>query len=128
MTEADKSTDSMVKPALWSIAITFAVFYFLSIMLYETSDTTRADFVIDGDTFVTGEDKHIRIADVDCAESHTPEGEEATQYLTNTIEGQHVQIQKIGTGKYGRTIAQVYIDGRNVGQLLIGRPECRRWE
>lgn len=83
--------------------------------------------VIDGDTFVTMRGEVIRLAGVD-----TPEREEAG-YLKATIElrgkllRQDITVDRRGVGKYGRTIACVYVGRRSIDEHMVAAG-YRRWD
>ena len=47
-------------------------------------------------------------------------GQAAKKKLQNLIAGQDVVIVPHGTDKYGRTLAEVYVDGRRIEQADIG--------
>ncbi len=84
--------------------------------------------VIDGDTFdvrCDGDKETIRLYGVDCPESNQAYGDKATSYTTSQILNKEVKIDEISTGYYGRTIAMVYHNGKNINESLIRN--CLAW-
>lgn len=51
----------------------------------------------------------------------------AKRRLAELAHGQRIQILRIGKDKYGRTFAQVLINGKNVSQILINNGLARPW-
>ena len=80
--------------------------------------------VIDGDTFEirtqTGS-KTIRLDNIDTRESGQIGAFAATNYLKTLIEGKVVTIQERGIGKWGRTLAHVWLklDNTPVNQSIV---------
>ena len=71
----------------------------------------RVTRVIDGDTIEVSFGTQtiiIRLANIDTPESNTISGSAATHYLRSLIEGQLVEIEERGTGRYGRTLAHIW--------------------
>lgn len=79
--------------------------------------------VVDGDTIVViGLDQielTVRLADIDAPENRQPFGQDATQFLRGLVEGQAVQLEDLGRGKYGRELAQVYADSQWIELSLV---------
>lgn len=91
--------------------------------------------VIDGDTFAVEvpdlpkplNSISIRIRGIDTPESFRPKcykeklkGNAAKQFLSHTINHQVVLLKNYDWDKYGgRIVADVFYDGRNVGQMLL---------
>lgn len=81
--------------------------------------------VIDGDT-VEGRPcrvcplTSIRLAGIDAPERFTPAGKQATAFLAATIGPlpRTVTIQRLGKGKYGRTVARLRIHGTDLSTAL----------
>ena len=74
---------------------------------------------IDGDTLVCDR-KKIRLTNVYAAEMREPGGPAAKKRLQALIKDKDVVIVPHGTDKYGRTLADVYVDGRRIEQADIG--------
>ncbi len=74
---------------------------------------------IDGDTLVCNRQK-IRLTNVYAAELNEPGGRAAKQRLRTMISTGEVVIRPLGTDRYGRVLAEVYVDGRRIEQADIG--------
>ncbi|MCD6162361.1 MAG: thermonuclease family protein [candidate division Zixibacteria bacterium] len=87
----------------------------------KTISTKIAVTVYDGDTFTLSSGKKVRIAMIDTPEKGEPFCDEATQYLSDLVLGKEVSLKPIGKGidRYGRTLAEVYVDSANVSQLML---------
>lgn len=73
--------------------------------------------VIDGDTFSYGADR-IRIRGIDTPEVSETGGFEASQRLALLLQEGPVTIIPEGQDKYGRLLADVYVNDRNVAEVL----------
>ncbi len=89
-------------------------------------------YVIDGDTVALScvswpcKSEHIRILDIDAPEIHEPScdaeakaGNAAKERLAALLRGKSVEIKRTAHDQYGRTLAHLTIDGKNVGQTLL---------
>ena len=74
---------------------------------------------VDGDTLACDKQR-IRLANVYAAEIGEPGGLEAKHRLSSLVHGQNVTIRSVARDKYGRTVAQVLINGRPITQVDIG--------
>lgn len=81
--------------------------------------------IVDGDTIDVltpeNETKRLRLNAIDCPERGQPFGNNATQFLRGTIGGQMVRIVEYDQDRYGRTIADVYLDDANINRELVKR-------
>ena len=78
----------------------------------------------DGDTCRTTAGERIRLACIDTPElkgkSAKPAPAMAAKYrLNGMLMGQKVGIRRITTDRYGRTVAELFIDGTNVQQAMV---------
>jgi len=78
----------------------------------------------DGDTCTTSEGEKIRLACIDTAELRGPKSQPvkaqaAKDYLNNLIAGKEVFIKRITKDKYGRTIGELSINGKNIQQIMF---------
>jgi endonuclease YncB( thermonuclease family) len=89
----------------------------------ENSVETKAAEVLDGDTFRTNNGKKVRIAGIDTPEAGEKFHDEAKAYLSSLIFEKEISIKPIPAGKdrYGRTLAEVFVDTTNVGIAMIKR-------
>lgn len=91
--------------------------------------------VVDGDTLDARVDlgfnvfivERFRIANIDAPETYGVK-KETVEYengmitknrLIELIEGKNVTIKTEKTGKYGRYIAEIFLDGNSVGDILL---------
>lgn len=83
--------------------------------------------VRDGDTVVVGKTP-IRIANLDCAERGTANGDRATRRAKELLAGRSVTCALTGHQSYDREVGTCrLLDGRNLGAVLIGEGFCERW-
>lgn len=85
--------------------------------------------VKDGDTFQAEVDfglgfitlENFRLRGLDAPEMDTPEGVKAKSFLVNEIAKTkgRVILKAVNPDKYGRFLAQVWIDGKDLNQMLI---------
>ena len=78
----------------------------------------------DGDTCTTREGEKIRLACIDTAELRGPkakpnQAKSAMNYLNNLIAGKEVFIKRINKDRYGRTVAELSINGKNIQQTMF---------
>lgn len=73
--------------------------------------------IIDGDTFRMGPDR-IRLRGIDTPELNEPGGQAARQRLEQLLQQGPIRIVPYGQDVYGRTVADVFVNGRNVAEVL----------
>lgn len=78
----------------------------------------------DGDTCKTTTGERIRLACIDTPELRGKRADPvpakaARDYLRSLVVGQQVGIRRITTDRYGRTVAELFVDGSNVQQQLV---------
>jgi micrococcal nuclease len=94
--------------------------------------TSRVDYVIDGDTLILDSREKVRFLGINTPEirkSHgglmqgveQPWGRDAANYLKRLLTGRKVSLEFDGerTGKFGRLLAYVILDGGNVNLRLV---------
>jgi len=74
---------------------------------------------IDGDTLVCNRQK-IRLTNVYAAELNESGGRAARQRLRAMVSSGDVVLRPLGTDRYGRVLAEVYVNGRRIEQSDIG--------
>lgn len=87
--------------------------------------------VVDGDTIRAGEER-IRLLGIDAPEIHgcrqgrvcVPGDGQASKRSLEAMMGGRISVQRVGQDRYGRTLAQVYADGRNVACEQIRRGQA----
>ncbi len=73
--------------------------------------------IVDGDTFRNGRER-VRIIGYDAPEMGQPRGPAAKTRLTQLLRSGTVTMLRHGKDKYGRTLAFVYVDGKNVAESM----------
>jgi endonuclease YncB( thermonuclease family) len=80
--------------------------------------STQQAFAIDGDTLRIGSER-IRLRGIDTSELSEPEGQAAKQRLEELLRSGPIRIVPHGRDVYDRLVADVFVDGRNIADLLI---------
>jgi hypothetical protein len=80
---------------------------------------------IDGDTLRYGPDR-IRIRGYNAPERSEPRGLEATLRLQQLLHEGEISIVPHGHDVYGRTLADVFVNGQNVAEVMTGEGFGRR--
>jgi micrococcal nuclease len=78
--------------------------------------------VLDGDTIDVsrnGTTIRVRLEGIDCPEKDQPFAEEAKAFTANLISGKTVSVIEKEKDEYGRTVARVFVDGRDVSVELL---------
>lgn len=75
--------------------------------------------VVDGDSLVCGVER-IRVRDVYAAEYKQAGGREAKRRMEALVRGKDVTLVRHGQDRHGRTLADVWVDGRKIVQEDIG--------
>lgn len=78
--------------------------------------------VSDGDTITVLRDKHpekIRLFGIDCPEKRQPFGNKAKQFTSDMVFGKTVEVNRIDTDRYGRTVAFVVVGNRLLNEELV---------
>tara|TARA_Y100001954_G_C15448728_1_gene425243 strand:- start:79 stop:408 length:330 start_codon:yes stop_codon:yes gene_type:complete len=78
----------------------------------------------DGDTCTTTTGERVRLACIDAPELRGKRAEPvpakaARDYLRSLVVGEKVRIRRITEDRYGRTVAELFVDEVNVGQELV---------
>ena len=61
----------------------------------------------------------VRLAEIDTPEKKQPYGSRSKQALSDLVFGRQVKVDTIDTDRYGRLVAQLYIDGKWVNAELV---------
>jgi endonuclease YncB( thermonuclease family) len=78
--------------------------------------------ISDGDTITVmhnGKDVKIRVYGIDAPERGQAFGRKAKQFTSEMVFGKTVDVDAIDTDKYGRTVAMVRIDGKNLSEEIV---------
>lgn len=73
--------------------------------------------VIDGDTIRVGSER-IRLRSIDTPEMHEPNGQAAKERLEELLRGESPEIILHGRDVYDRLVADVFVNGQNVAEIL----------
>ena len=92
--------------------------------LGQTSDEVVITSCYDGDTCTSSTGEKIRLACIDTPElrgkyADPVPAKEARDYLRELVVSRQVAIRRITTDRYGRTVAELFVDGSNVQQQLV---------
>lgn len=74
---------------------------------------------LDGDTLQCGAER-VRLRDIYAAEKNEAGGAQARRNLRSRVDGRDVELKRHGQDRYGRTLADIYVDGRKLEQSDIG--------
>lgn len=73
--------------------------------------------VLDGDTIRVGSDR-VRLRGLDAPELSEPEGQAAKQRLEELLRSGPVRVITRGRDVYDRLVADVFVNGQNVAEIL----------
>ena len=90
-----------------------------SLLVAATPAWAERCLAIDGDTLVCNRQK-VRLANVDAPELKAAGGRAAKRRLQALVEGREVALRKHGQDRYGRLLAEAFVDGRRIEQHQIG--------
>lgn len=92
----------------------------------------RITCVVDGDTLWLAGEK-IRLDGIDAPEvegrcqAERTLARRATLALSSLLAGKAIDLRRTGTDRYGRTLAKVLADGRDVGEQMLREGLARPW-
>jgi hypothetical protein len=95
-----------------------ALLFPLCLLFAGTASAERC-LAVDGDTLVCNRQK-VRLTNVYAAELNQPGGSAAKRRLQAMVQGREVALRPYGHDRYGRLLAEVYINGRRIEQEDIG--------
>lgn len=78
--------------------------------------------ITDGDTITVLVDMHevkIRLAEIDTPERGQPWANRAKQALSDKVFGKQVEIEVVGTDRYGRTVGHVHMGDRDINREMV---------
>lgn len=106
--------------------VIFLILFLASGVFYYEITVPRSDFqihdvskIIDGDTIRLENNQTLRLLGINTPEKNELYYQEAKDFLVQRIQNRTVQIETFGVGKYGRTLAYVFLDGRNVNAEIL---------
>lgn len=103
----------------------FLLAFLLAQIVWAENIPCRVVGVTDGDTVtcLTSEKRQIkvRLAQIDAPEKGQPFGQRSKQTLSDFVFQKDVVLKSDGADRYGRTIATIYVAGRDVNLLMLKR-------
>ena len=78
----------------------------------------------DGDTCTTESGEKIRLACIDAPEirgknADPLKAKASREFINNLLSNKKVTIKRIDTDRYGRTVAEIFIEGTNIQKLMV---------
>ncbi|RDC59807.1 hypothetical protein HME9302_00028 [Alteripontixanthobacter maritimus] len=104
----------------------------LAIALCPAPPAVRVTCVVDGDTVWIDREK-IRIAGIDAPETRARCRREkqlasaATHRLVALLNEGPIHIRRTGRDRFDRTLANLTVNGRDVGKLMVSGGYARQW-
>ncbi len=110
-----------------TLIVRFLLFVFLFFSwdaLANPDEATVIRSCYDGDTCTTTTGEKIRLACIDTPEIRGKRADPipakaARDYLNGLVAGEEVQIRRITKDRFGRTVAELFINGVNIQQALV---------
>lgn len=108
----------------------------ISVLLCTASCEPTEIRVWDGDSIRLGmgqQPEAVRIFNIDAPEMEgrciheTDLARQAKIRLAEILQGRRVEILRQGTDRYGRTLAAIRVEGRDVGDILVDEGLARTW-
>lgn len=108
----------------------------VSVLLCTASCEPDEIRVWDGDSIrlsTTRQAETVRILNIDAPEIEGPCAYESGLALQSKVrlaellKGRRVEILRQGTDRYGRTLAAIRVEGRDVGDILVSEGLARTW-
>jgi micrococcal nuclease len=99
-----------------------------ALLITATAASAQRCLAIDGDTLVCNRQK-IRLVNVYAAELNQAGGAAAKRKLQALVQGRDVALKSHGHDRYGRVLAEAFVDGRRIEQHHIGprAGRARKW-
>ena len=106
------------------LRITLPLTMLLLIAPPAVAETATIKRCYDGDTCTTTSGEKIRLACIDTPELRGRKADPvpataARDYLRELVVGKSVGVRRVATDRYGRTVAELFVDGSNVQQQLL---------
>ena len=108
-------------------------FTFIEIQAKQTLSSEIIEKCYDGDTCTTKNGEKIRLACIDAPEIKGKNAEpikakKSKEFLNNLVLNKKVFIKRITTDRYGRTVAELFIDDINIQKLLVYKGYAKVYE
>jgi len=109
-----------IKPLIIAtIFIISGVFYYNLTDTKSDTETFQISRIIDGDTLDLATGQRVRFKGINTPESTMQLYQEARDFLQNLVQNKSVQIESYGTDKYGRTLAYVFLNDKNINKEIL---------
>lgn len=95
------------------------LFFAMAVFLSPNAFCGERCIAVDGDTLVCNHQK-VRLTNVYAVELHQAGGAAAKRRLQALVAAGEVVFRPLGHDRYGRTLAEVYVNGRRIEQADIG--------
>ena len=111
-----------------SLLVSFLIFsVVLLIYLLKTKATLNMIKIkncYDGDTCTTESGEKIRLACIDAPEirgknADPLKAKASKEFINNLLSNKKVKIKRIDTDRYGRTVAEIFVEGTNIQKLMV---------
>jgi endonuclease YncB( thermonuclease family) len=99
--------------------VSSGIFYYMWASSLLNISNVNVKRIIDGDTIELDNDIHVRLLGINTPEKGMLNSELAVEYLKYKIFNKTVKIQKTGNDKYGRILAYVFLDNKNINEELL---------
>ena len=114
-----KGTSLLVPFLLFSI-----VFLIYLLNTKANLNTVKIKNCYDGDTCTTVSGEKIRLACIDAPEirgknADPLKAKASKEFINNLLSNKKVKIKRIDTDRYGRTVAEIFVEGTNIQKLMV---------
>ena len=114
-----KGTSLLVPFLLFSV-----VFLIYLLNTKANLNTVKIKNCYDGDTCTTESNEKIRLACIDAPEirgknADPLKAKASRKFINNLLSNKKVTIKRIDTDRYGRTVAEIFIEGTNIQKLMV---------
>jgi endonuclease YncB( thermonuclease family) len=93
--------------------------FFLVLGAASTSAYADRCLAVDGDTLVCNRVK-VRLTNIYAAELNQPGGSAAKRRLQALVQGRELVLKPHGRDRYGRLLAEAFVEGRRIEQSDVG--------
>ena len=111
-----------------SLLVTFLLFSVV-FLIYLLNTKANLNLVkikncYDGDTCTTESGEKIRLACIDAPEirgknADPSKAKASKEFINNLLSNKKVKIKRIDTDRYGRTVAEIFVEGTNIQKLMV---------
>jgi len=114
-----KGTSLLVPFLLFSV-----VFLIYLLNTKANLNTVKIKNCYDGDTCTTESGEKIRLACIDAPEirgknADPLKAKASKKFINNLLSNKKVKIKRIDTDRYGRTVAEIFVEGANIQKLMV---------